>query len=97
MHASRESAAPLLLPLHPSHAPQFDGNNCYLRLEEAQLAGVLLVAADNASEARTAAAAVQEEAAQQEARISQASARLLAAVGRPQRPGGRPAQEGDEV
>ena len=45
--------------LHRLPAAQFDGNNCYLRLQEEEVAGVLMVAADNAKAARAAAAQVQ--------------------------------------
>lgn len=58
--------------------PQFDGTNCYLRLSQEEVAGVLLVAADNASEARIAAAEVQHSAARQHRPIAQAAAQLFA-------------------
>lgn len=58
--------------------PQFDGTNCYLRLSQEEVAGVLLVAADNASEARIAAAEVQHNAVRQHRPIAEAAAQLFA-------------------
>ena len=45
----------------PPACVQFDGSNCYLRLEEGAVAGVLMVAADNARAARGAAAEAERQ------------------------------------
>lgn len=63
---------------------QFDGNNCYLRLQEDEVAGVLMVAADNAKAARAAAAEVQQQAVRQQQHISQHAQQLFAAIVSPQ-------------
>lgn len=67
----------------PPPALQFDGTNCYLRLSQEEVAGVLMVAADNASEARIAAAEIQAAAARQQQHIAEAAAQLFAAVAPP--------------
>ncbi|PSC75459.1 MORN repeat family, partial [Micractinium conductrix] len=59
---------------------QFDGCNCYLRQKEAEVAGVLLVASDNAADATSEAAAVQQAARRQAPAIAQAAQQLFAAV-----------------
>ena len=45
----------------PPACAQFDGSNCYLRLDEGAVAGVLMVAADNARAARSTAAQVEQQ------------------------------------
>lgn len=67
---------------HPGSVPlpQFDGCNCYLRQKEAEVAGVLLVASDNAADATSEAAAVQQAARRQAPAIAQAAQQLFAAV-----------------
>ncbi len=72
----------------PSVCPelQFDGTSCYLRLSHEEVAGVLLVAADNASEARIVAAEVQQNAARQQRHIAEAAAQLFALVASPTAP-----------
>lgn len=61
-------------------AGQFDGSICYLAMREEDVAGVLLVAADNAQEARIAAAEVQAAAAQQQPDVAQQALQLFASV-----------------
>ena len=72
-----------LAALPPPPTLQFDGTNCFLRLSQGDVAGVLMVAADNASEARIAAAEIQAAAARQQQPIAEAAARLFAAVAPP--------------
>lgn len=79
--STQQPASQASPPLPRSH--QFDGNNCYLQLQQEQVAGVLMVAADNARDAREAAAAVRQQAAQQAAVVAEEAARLLAAVAQP--------------
>ncbi len=59
---------------------QFDGCNCYMAMREGDVAGVLLVAADNAQEARAAAAEVQSAVARQQPDIAQRAVRLFASL-----------------
>jgi len=54
-----------------------------MRLKESEVAGVLLVAADNASEARVAAAEVQAHAQRQDRSIAQQAQQLFAALAPP--------------
>ncbi|PRW59380.1 F-box domain [Chlorella sorokiniana] len=65
---------------------QFDGTNCYLRMSQDEVAGVLLVAADNASEARIAAAEVQHSALRQHRHIAEEAAQIFAMLSPPQAP-----------
>ncbi|KAL4448080.1 hypothetical protein ABPG75_005299 [Micractinium tetrahymenae] len=64
-------------------AGQFDGCNCYLAMREEEVAGVLLVAADNAEEARAAAAEAQAAAARQRPDIAQRAVQLFASLEAP--------------
>lgn len=87
-HATQGVLQPPTAPTLHSPTLQFDGSNCHLRLGQEEVAGTLMVAADNARDARAAAGEAQQEAQRQQEHIAAEAARLFAAVAG-QRPEGR--------
>lgn len=69
-----------------TQAGQFDGCSCYLAMREQDVAGVLLVAADNAQKGRAAAAEAQAASARQQPDVAQRAVQLFASL--------EPAREG---